>query len=370
MKGIIYSLPLALLLWLLLATAIAKADFTTDYNKWRDNAVNYGRQFCALLSDPACGPDCQVASIYYDQEKVFRKIQSTWGGAEWTACALKAQEVYLNYIGGNALQVPGYRNFTEGLALGGDKATVYELSTKAAYARQESYGEDINNPDLSREISYAIVSYLDAENAGYPLNPLYDSRISAAFTHFNRWFVVGDVPYVRPFMVALSARALIRANAAHPDLRTVPVLRSAADWLWNRTWIQQSRAFAYTDRVHSSGGTEPAPDLNLLIAPLYYWLYSKTGEVVWRDRGDAIFEGGVNQAFFASGKQFNQNYFWMFEGIMWRTLGDAVVVTPTPTPTKTPTRIPTATPTPAPCSYARSLVAHDCRLKRLEEKVK
>lgn len=364
MKGIIYSIPLALLLWFLIVSAIAKADFQTDYNRWRDNAVTYGRQFCAQLSSPTCDADCRLNHIYYDGEKVFRKIQSTWGGTEWTACALRAHEIYLNYIGGNALQVQGFRNFTEGLALGGDFATVYELSTKAAYARQEGYGEDITNPDLSREVSYAIVSYLSAREGGYELHNLFGSRRNASFSHLSHWFTLADAPYVRPFMVALTAKALIKADEQYPDSRTLPELSKAALWMWNNTWIPESRAFKYTDRVVPSGGTEPAPDLNLLIAPLYYWLYSKTGEVAWRDKGDAIFEGGVNQAFFSSGKQFNQNYMWAFEGIAWRNS----VVAPTPTATATPTRTPTATPTA--CSTARSLAAHSCRLARLEAKVK
>lgn len=366
MKGIIYSIPLALLLWLLIVSAIAKADFQTDYNRWRDNAITQGRRFCAELSSTTCDADCRLNHVYYDGEKVFRKIQENFGGTEWTACALKAHEIYLNYIGGNALQVPGYRNFTEGLALGGDKATVYELSTKAAYARQESFGEDINNPDLSREISYALVAYIDAAKSGYQLNSLFGSRVNAAYAHFASWFDSNTAPYVRPFMVGLSARALIKSDQFRSDSRTLPVLQKAALWLWANTWIPGERAFKYTDRVHSSGGIEPAPDLNLLIAPLYYWLYAKTGEVSWRDKGDAIFEGGVNQAFFASGKQFNQNYFWMFEGIAWR---NSVVPTPTATatPTRTPTKTPTATPTA--CSTARSLAAHSCRLNRLEAKV-
>jgi len=345
-------------LLILLFPSIALSDFPADYEAWKANAITHGRRFCSLLSDPSCNADCRLASIYYDQEKVFRKIQSTWGGTEWTACALRAHEVYLNYIGGNALQVQGFRNFTEGLALGGDYSTVYELSTKAAYARQESYGEDITNPDLSREVSYALVSYLSAREGGYVLHNLFGSRRNAAFAHLSRWFTLADAPYVRPFMVGLTARALIKADEQYSDSRTLPELQKAALWLWNNTWIPSSRAFKYTDRIVPSGGTEPAPDLNLLIAPLYYWLYAKTGEVGYRDKGDAIFEGGVNQAFYASGKQYNQNYFWMFEGIAWRNS----VVSPTPTPTATPTK------TPTPCSTALSLKGHECRLKLLEAK--
>ncbi len=43
---------------------------------------------------------------------------------------------------------------------------------------------------------------------------------------------------------------------------------------------------------------------------------------MYRDRGDAIFAGGVEQAWLDGGKQFNQNYRWSFDCVTWRTEGD------------------------------------------------
>lgn len=369
MRGLKYAVPASIILWLLIAGAVAKADFATDYNKWKENGLTYGRQFCIQLTNPSCGNDCKLNHIYYDGEYVFRRLAEIHpsNSEELMGCANVARQVFLDYINrsGGFIQVPGYRNFTDGFFLGGDYLSVFNMSKEAAYARQESFGEDINNPELSREISYAIVSYINARKSGYEFNSLYSSRVSASFQHLAHWFDRNDAPYVRPFMVALTARGLIYNDETYPDSRTLPMLQTAASWLWDNTWIPSSRAFKYTDRIHSSGGVEPAPDLNLLIAPLYYWLYSKTGEVAWRDKGDEIFNGGVNGAFFNTGKQFNQSYFWMFEGIQWRTLGGAVIVTPTPT--ATPTRTPTAVPT---CSMAKTVAAHHCRLEKLEAKVR
>lgn len=362
MRGLKYALPVSLLMWLLLGVAIAKADFTTDALKWKDNGKSYGLTLCARLRDSTCDNDCKLANIYYDGAYVFKRLDGLHPGNGFDSCAVTASNIFKDYItrSGGALQVPGYRNFTDGFQVLGEYDWVHELSTKAAYARQEAFGEDITNPELSREISYAIVSYINARKGGYELNSLYNSRVNASFEHLAHWFDRGDAPYIRPFMVALTARAIIRHDEAYTDSRTLPVLRSAASWLWDNTWIPSSRAFKYTDRVVSSGGTEPAPDLNLLIAPLYYWLFAQTGEVSWRDKGDAIFEGGVNQAYFASGKQFNQNYFWTGEGLVWRS---AVSPTPTPVPTATPTR------TPTPCSMAKTVAAHHCRLEKLEKKL-
>ena len=71
----------------------------------------------------------------------------------------------------------------------------------------------------------------------------------------------------------------------------------------------------YTDRVASdgSGGTDPAPDLNLLIAPAYAWMYRQTGDITYRQQGDQIFAGGVRSADLDEVKQFNQNYEFSFD---------------------------------------------------------
>jgi hypothetical protein len=92
------------------------------------------------------------------------------------------------------------------------------------------------------------------------------------------------------------------------------------DWLWDNVWVANAEAFRYTDRLVNPGDLDPAPDLNLLIAPTYAWLYYQTGDVKFRDRGDAIFAGGVKYAWLANGKQFNQNYRLSFEYVRLRSL--------------------------------------------------
>jgi hypothetical protein len=76
----------------------------------------------------------------------------------------------------------------------------------------------------------------------------------------------------------------------------------------------------YTDRIapDGSGGTDPAPDLNLLIAPAYAWMYRQTADVTYRQQGDEIFTGGVRNATLTEDKQFNQNYEYSFDYLAWR----------------------------------------------------
>jgi hypothetical protein len=67
-------------------------------------------------------------------------------------------------------------------------------------------------------------------------------------------------------------------------------------------------------------GNGPSDDLNLLIAPGFAWLYAKTGNPVYRDRGDQIWTVGVNDATVngLNSKQFNQNYLWSFDYVKRR----------------------------------------------------
>ncbi len=56
----------------------------------------------------------------------------------------------------------------------------------------------------------------------------------------------------------------------------------------------------------SVGSTSPSVDLNMLMLPLMGFMYEQTCDVKWKVRGDAVFDGGVLKAFWASTKQYNQ----------------------------------------------------------------
>ena len=138
----------------------------------------------------------------------------------------------------------------------------------------------------------------------------------------DQCFVTKTADYIRPFMAALTSEALIMWHKKTSDPRVLPIIRTAMDWIWDNMWLPNDECFKYTDRQTSTGGMEPAPDLNLLVAPVYAWLYWQTQDPKYQVRGDAIFAGGVRKGpqYLALGKQFNQNYRWSFEYIYWRKL--------------------------------------------------
>jgi hypothetical protein len=139
----------------------------------------------------------------------------------------------------------------------------------------------------------------------------------------DAWFVHKNAPFMQPFMVGLVSEALILYHRKTGDARVLPAIRRAMDYLWNHLWVSGEESFLYIDRaVDSEGGqgaVKPAPDLNLLIAPAFAWVYAQTGDVTFLQRGDAIFAGGVRRAANDyNAKQFNQNYRWSFAYVAWR----------------------------------------------------
>ncbi len=89
----------------------------------------------------------------------------------------------------------------------------------------------------------------------------------------------------------------------------MPAIKIALDGLWDTAWIDSESSFYY----ESLKPENPAPDLNLLIAPAYAWVYSMTGDEVYRTRGIRVFDGGVEHGSLTYGKHFSQAYRWSFD---------------------------------------------------------
>lgn len=321
---------------------------------------SYGATHCQLLKNSGATFDTLLAATYYDAEWVYYRIGDYTGDPSWYSCATAAEAVYRDrYVIPNNGAVPGYWNFTHGLALdfirNGDstsKNAVNLLATNAAYARDTTALSETVSADFSREVAYTIMAYLNAERLGAPRRARLSTMVDHALGHLNQWFGSKTAPYVRPFMVGLTAHALLSWYEVSGDSRVIPALTQAADVMWNTMWLPGSEAFMYTDRQTSSGGMEPAPDLNLLIAPMYGWLYHRTGDTRFRDRGDQVFAGGVKYAYLGGAKQFNQNYRVSFDYVAWRKAPPASGAVPTPTPAATSTPTPASTPQSTPLATA------------------
>ena len=121
------------------------------------------------------------------------------------------------------------------------------------------------------------------------------------------------------YMTGLVHDALIKYYTyVTPDPRIPPAIKKTLDWMWATQWVSSAQAFKYLSDLTSSGGTDPSPDLNLLIVTGYGWYYWYSRDATYKTRGDAVFSGGVIGAYLDGYKQFNQNYYASYRYLFYR----------------------------------------------------
>lgn len=345
---------------------------------------------------------------YYDAARTFYGIADYTGDAQWTTTVRKALPTYLNYV-----EVVDPARFALVPPQGGVAAHNIQPwgcyldwqrnpdATAKARARQVLFALALNaswgtsyplewTPDLyhAREISYNLIAKYLGLLAGYvdvygaaPWGLGEAELVGLAYTYCDQAIGlllggtgnVADVNhrYVRPFMMANLAEALIQHFKATGDTRVVPKLVTLFGLLWDVCYrgngitmadmlpdgvtpsprpgfIYGYNSFTYTDRLgnghadlgadsidptvwvyHSGSGTWilpktsalwPTPELNGLLVPIYFWLFQQTGNTLHRDRADLLFDGlvrvshpsenydNVAQPFNNFGKVFNQMY--------------------------------------------------------------
>jgi hypothetical protein len=306
-----------------------------NFAAWERNMIRFGAMAC----DPA-----KIASLgawdgnlwYYDGARVIHQVQAYTQDPSWAACADQILKVYRDQVvmpanGG----VPGYRIFTQGLreqyVATRDPLSLQAIEllvTRGAYAARDPKSTLLWTSQCrrSREVAYNIESLLDGQALGtkLPYGTPPDPYVDSAIVHVNQmigWLKDQTAPNpceeqgdgYKPFMMALTAEALIKVHAKTGDPRIAPLLKEVALLTWQHAWDPAAGAFYY-----ESNRKGPAPDLNLLIAPLYGWLYQQTNDTRFIAMGDEIFRQGVAKGYLGQGKQYSQNYRWSFDYIKWR----------------------------------------------------
>jgi hypothetical protein len=127
--------------------------------------------------------------------------------------------------------------------------------------------------------------------------------------------------YNKPFMVGLLNDAMIKYSATYSaDSRIPGAVQRAVDYMWASDWNPTGQAFIYLDGPCPGydEGQVLAPDLNNIIVTGYGWVYQQTRQTIYRDHAEAIFAGGVTQAWLTGSKQFNENYTTSFHYLRYR----------------------------------------------------
>ena len=297
-----------------------------DKELWERNMAEYGRMHGDYLSTHPYNLD----HIYYDMARVMYQIADYTGEPEpWNTYAKQAVGWYRDhYVLPNNGATTGYQNFTHGLRMDfertGDVASkdaAILLSQKAAYAGDNTNRDYVVHFNRSREVAYAIMSYINAEALGEAKRSIRAEWVTQAYAHCQQWMdqTTWDAEQVAPFMMAIDAQALIEDWEETHDTRCLPTLQAMADWMWPLAWHEQTSGLLYQFNPASGNGasTTGAVDLNMLIAPWFSWLWQQTGDEKYRDQFDQLLYG-FKDAYLDKGKQFDQNYWWSFDGMKWR----------------------------------------------------
>jgi len=319
--------PYALLLAVLaFCTSAVGQDVTT----YKANGLKWGRQhgkdLAAATGDPA------LAATYYDAIRVYQQL-GEMTGEDFSAEEAAAIKVYRDgYVLPNNGAIPGYWSFTDGLTnhalRTGDaesKRAVILISQNAAYHQDTAPIEWTVDSLLSREAAYAMIAMMNAEKLGEARRPRLKLLFEQALGHYDQWFVSKTTQNVPCFMTGLTATALIRYyDQVEKDKRILPALKAGADWLWANAWRPEQGGFYYDTDSQVVG----APDLNMLILPVFAWTWKNGGKPKYRlERAQAIFDGGVKGAWLNGPKQFNQNYYRGPEALKWITAEPSEVET-------------------------------------------
>jgi len=116
------------------------------------------------------------------------------------------------------------------------------------------------------------------------------------------------------YLPAATPRAALQATIQ-------ALVQKGADYMWSTQWRPTDQSFNYASvdcSSKSAGGPTPAPDLNNLIAASFAWVYKQTGDATYLSDADAIFAGGVAQAYLSGTKQFNEEYTSSFRYLGYR----------------------------------------------------
>ena len=315
-----------------------------------------GGYWCATeaVGSPVSDPATLLDMVYYDAARVFYQIADYTHDAKWTACAKRAVELYRDgYLAPNNDGAAGWQIFPKGLYMDWQR-TKDDKSRQAliGLAANSAFAQPVPTswvPGLGtiREMSYNLNAKLYANDAGESLD--YSFQLNRLRLYFQQALVLlkGDVPsgnlapdplgpgdlYVRPFMIGIGCEALIEYYSRTGDKSVLALIQPVLELMWQQSYVPAAGAMLYTNPMANGGcpadnsdfcPSQPAPVLNMLIAPAYMWVFHMTGDPTWRDRADALFDGVANATYQTAllytpaGKAFDQVYKWFPDFFAWR----------------------------------------------------
>jgi len=306
--------------------------------------IEWSSYLSSYLTTAGVTSETAIAASYYDGELCQYWLGLYTGDtATYYARADKYNTAYaVTYGRGSSWGVPGYWAFGGGLhyryTVRGDAAALSDLQDLCASAAYHVSGSllasNVLRHELSREWAYCgrnLLYLKDADSLSAGQQTRLEQMYTDSLTIIDDWSAGQTASYFRPFMAGLTVKFLIAYYEEEADAGEKAAILAALETLathaWTVCWNAAGQAMTYTDR--DVGVTEdllPAPDLSMIIAPLYAWLWSKTFVTDWKTKAGQLLDGAipvydgiwpVSGAYFGSrsadnpgAKQYNQYLYW------------------------------------------------------------
>jgi hypothetical protein len=307
--------------------------------------VKNGEFYTSSLQNPGLTP----IDWYWDSQRMFEQMGDYTGDPLFYEYSDAAQTAYAEkYLIPSNYVVNAFRVHTEGLAMKYERtgdiqsAQVLEgLTENGLFIRPATPIESLYTLNRNREVAYALKAYINSERAGVPEHPRRNELVEVVLNHLDQVIATDNPnpPAIKVFMTGLSLEAIIQyyEYTGRSDERVPDKVYQVLDVLWQRGYDADSGSMKYWSEVPQSWQeidadclsnspivqypyclTNPAPDLNLIVAPAYAWAWKETGEDRFRIRGDKLFESGIQDGYTGT-KQINQRYWWSFKYVEWRS---------------------------------------------------
>ena len=327
---------------------------------WVYGMVTVGASAAFCNQNSGAGANFYDAIRAYQQTMAYDTANSITGNpSQWETCIANRKAGYLRYVNrvphGKVWAIYLASKGMMTLALGGDLSAKTALYQTADNAQWRTLRASMMDVGLERELNFTAESLIAASVAG--------DENQAGLIPVAIDYLLADIDQIvnssvshEPFIDGTVADTLIHyyVDTKGADARIPPAIKALADHLWNRYWIPGvcsgtptavfKGCFAYSAGLSQMGidaSTNGSPSneagLNLLIAPMYAWLFKMTGNgaipgsdgsqcggtpgqpCTYQQAGDTIFQKGISQSDYYQPKSWAQNYRWSFDYVLWRS---------------------------------------------------
>jgi hypothetical protein len=323
-------------------TAAANNALSGVYSRYESDFVKYSSSYWTSEGASWVGD-------YYDRALIYYAMWVRTGNPTyWARAGRIAYDYRTKYVEANSYNVSPHWAQLEGLEkhylAGGDDKSRFAVGRVAnvlnGYIPSNYMTRVGGDSRIAARVLHAQLLAWRLTPAGQTLasnsGTTYGTRVETVLTKLVAWQQAnGSYPAdgvvcggQLNYMVGLLNDALIKAYDYYVPATTPrttlqgtmqTLVQKAADYMWTTQWLAANRAFKYASVTCTGvGGPSAAPDLNNMIASGFGWLYKRTGNAQYLTNGDAIFAGGVTQAYLGGSKQFNEEYTSSFRYLGYR----------------------------------------------------